>query len=311
MYPSPAPRVPSPAPRVAPDPTLTMPTVCDVPPGILERYAAMGSDADHTVRDDARSMNVWAFPSIDRMLGYAAKYNRSLGRCHGDPAWYGTNDLETALYMGGEIGWPEAARIALDVYDSISHERLESLLPVLTLTDEGDEVDIEAYLAGDDECMLATRVSATRVGGRTHATIAYSLFASYSTNTIDIVRRGVAVAAMAHLLETAGVRVEIVVFVCFTCGSTGNGRGFVSCPIKHFGQALDLPRVTYWLAHPSAYRRIVFAVDRPAPHYLEPTPAWALPEGTLVVDSKVAGDGEPIDAVRRMLEKHGMQFRAR
>jgi hypothetical protein len=166
--------------------------------------------------------------------------------------------------MGTVAGWPEAARMALDVYDRLTAQRLASRIPVIRYEDEpGEDVDVAAYLSGEDATFqVSTETDSVRRGGRSAVRLRHSLFLSAGVSAEQAVIRGIAALACVHLLETAGVRVAVELDMIATYNDR---RCRLLCAIKYFGEPADLPRLAFWFAHPAALRRVVFATT--SKHY--------------------------------------------
>lgn len=260
---------------------LTFPTVAPgTPDGIVERLAAARVPSDY--RKDDAGVHVWTFPGPERFCAYAAAEVVAYGQAGeyrplisdhppGD-AWSGA-DFPHAFYMGTVAGWPEAARLALDLYDRLTAHRLASRIPTIRYEDEpGEDVDVGAYLSGEDATFLVTAdTDVARMGGRSAVRLRHSLFLSSGVTAEQAVIRGIAALAIVHLLETAGVRVAVELDMSW---SKSNRNGRLTCALKHYGEPADLPRLAFWLAHPAALRRVVFAATSAqfTNHYHRPEP---------------------------------------
>lgn len=222
-------------------------------------------------------------------------------------AWCGAN-MVTALHMGAVSGWPEAVPLAVAAYDRLTAKRLQSRIPVPVMADEpGDEIDVAAYLSGDDP-FVTQSAGSTLGAGRGAVVIRHSLFASAMCNTEAIVTRGLITAAIAHLLETSGVQVAVDVDMYATNHNGGVDYSMdLECRIKEFGVPLDLPRLVYWLAHPSALRRIVFAVT--SAHFHNHLAASHVDDAAwLRVSDALVGNPDPVEAARVALAAVGIEL---
>lgn len=271
----------------------------DVPDDYLQRLAARGVPSDYRVGPDG--MHTWSFPTSERMAAMAARRvvadDGMEEMLHVDrycnAAWCGASH-EVACWMGTVAGWPEAAALAIDVYDKLTANRLASRIPRLCYEDEpGEDVDVSMYLAGEDSCFVAMRATDTTVrGGRSAVTVRHNMFASAHVNMREQVVRGLIATAIVHLLETAGVRVSVELDVRWTHG----GRdGSLLTTLKHYGEPADIPRLTYWLAHPSAFRRVVFAIVSPHFRNMSSEPQYD-PDDVIRVSDALVGGGN-VDAV--------------
>ena len=250
---------------------LEFPTQVDgVPEDVLTRLAAHGREADRqeTNRDweddyGRRGLHLtYRFPSAERMCAFGAREALAHPRAHlvdghgPDHEWSGAA-LPAALWMGAMAGWPDAVPLATDVYDRLTAKRLTSRIPVPVMLEEpGDEVDVASHLSGDDAFVGCAQSLMVGVG-RGSVVLRHNLFVTAYESVESIVQRGAVAAAIVHLLETSGTQVAIDLDMYAEYG--GNTLD-LECRIKDFGVPMDLPRIVYWLAHPSALRRVVFAV---------------------------------------------------
>lgn len=289
---------------------FTFPTRSDPPAGIVERLAAGAVRGDY--RRDERGVHTWTFPSPERFAACAAYEalagpGRELvgGHAPGD-AWSGA-DLPDALHMATVAGWPAAAALAMDVYDRLTAERLMSRIPAIHYQDEpGEDVDVSAYLAGEDAVFLATADTDRAVrGGRSAVRLRHSLFAGYDVSAAELVTKGIAAAAIVHLLEAAGVRVAVELDMSWSYGAAGS----LVCVLKHYGEPADIPRLVYWLAHPSALRRVVFAVtsEHFETHYHRPV---LDDEDVIRIGNAQYGGMDPAALVKSTLAKAGFELGA-
>lgn len=128
----------------------------------------------------------------------------------------------------------------------------------------GQFIDVGRLLSGEPECcgsefdggtQLASRVVSIRLN--------QSVSAAISADTICA--RGVTVLVAVDLLESCGVRCEVTV----SKGSKSNGgEGSVKnlqvdthVVVKQAGDAVDLDKLAFWVAHPASFRRFGFRLN--------------------------------------------------
>jgi hypothetical protein len=176
-----------------------------------------------------------------------------------DEDWSGaTFDVATSLAF---TGWSEALATVDDLFARITAKHTSSIIPTLAYSDEPDgDVDVERWLAGDDECYLIQTAGAFTVPVvGTFVDLILDPFASCVVDADVVLRRGVYFAALAYMLERAGYRVKIRLMM----PTTGEGKHWlVEADLKDFAQPLDLPRALYWLAHPAALRQHMISAYR-------------------------------------------------
>lgn len=117
--------------------------------------------------------------------------------------------------------------------------------------------DVPAYLEGDPANMIRR---GRRTGSRPVLNIVVNGFISAMINAQELVNYGLAMAGVIDILEASGRQVELTMVDCSNRDS-GNDRGTVYMQgwnIKRAGDPLDLAALAFTLAHPAAFRRIVF-----------------------------------------------------
>jgi hypothetical protein len=223
-----------------------------------------------------------------------------------EEAWSGAS-LGQALWMGHTEGWAAAVGPTVEVYERLTAKRLQSRIPVPVYMDEpGEEIDVAAYLSGDD-CFISRSESSRLGAGRGAVRLRHSMFASFCADAEQIVTRGLIVGAIAHLLETSGVQVAIDLDFNVSGGERGETAS-VECELKGFGMALDLPRLAFWLAHPAVLRRIVFAVTARHFHtHYDERQRDNNPE-YIRVGRALVGNPDAVDVAREALAQAGIEL---
>lgn len=121
-------------------------------------------------------------------------------------SWYGGASRPVAFSLARD-GWPEGEDyikpLTLALVDKVS-----SLIerPVYIYDVEGHGIDVARYVDGEPECWLRQDVRITEGPGRRIVRIVANGFASCGIEPDVIRAKGAAVAALAELLELAGVR---------------------------------------------------------------------------------------------------------
>lgn len=150
----------------------------------------------------------------------------------------------------------------------------------------GSTVDVGLYLSGDPECMIDMVLTPTVKQGRV-ITLCASISRSAHVDVGEIVARGRVVVALAIALSQLGYALEI--WADMTT-STGPDDKYVTQQrylLQAAGEALDVERVMFGLAHPAMSRVVGFAIRDGQPGTFGTSsqkpinPVEDLPEGTL------------------------------
>jgi hypothetical protein len=175
--------------------------------------------------------------------------------------WTGTATFQEALSLARD-GWAEGDAI-VNTLSSAMVERVTSLIEKdhIVYDVEGMGIDIAAYLKGEPECWMRQEKEWGSGEGTRHIKLVYNITVSGGVGTDIILARGAAVAALIQCLEYSGTRVELWV-------NSTNGVNDERNPdpwecnilVKASDQDLDMSRVTFALAHPGMFRRLIFAV---------------------------------------------------
>lgn len=176
-----------------------------------------------------------------------------------DSSFAGTRSYAEAADLARN-GWPEGAerieRLAARMRERIGRQLAEIETPALDHDVAGFMPDVGAYLAGEPDAMLTWE---PRVEPKPTVSILVHTGMLAMTSLAAYERRGAAAAALVDLLESSGVRCEVVGF--HAVGATGAlEHSAWSVTIKRPDMPLDLDRLAFLLAHPSSHRRINFGV---------------------------------------------------
>lgn len=140
--------------------------------------------------------------------------------------------------------------------DTLARTRLaESLRPKPVWDVAGSECDVAAYLAGVPECMgeIVRRHRPVPV-----VSIGVDRCASAGVDRSKIERVGRNVLVLVESLRLSGAAAEV--WVCQ--GIAGGGGIFdLRVRIQEAGRPIDVSRMAYWVAHPAALRKSMFALE--------------------------------------------------
>lgn len=125
----------------------------------------------------------------------------------------------------------------------------------------GDWFDVGRVVAGDPECGVNVR-RAVGMGPVVRFVVTGGAAAGIDADAIY--RRGAAVVAAVDVLESQGVRCEVVLGFCNSCRNS-NARNSHGVMLKEAGDAVDMDRLAFALCHPATLRRLSFAVREGLP----------------------------------------------
>ena len=171
--------------------------------------------------------------------------------------WDGANELAS---RGWKAGLTKMARVRSLVELPDQSDRSIQAQPFFS--DEGDEVDIDRYLAGETECMIQFTPELTPSYGRV-AKVIVNLAASCGVDSDTMYRRGAAACILIDALESAGVRCEVWVMPNTEKGRqhTFHSKVLVKRPDEH----VEPDRMAFMLAHPAVMRRLGFRLVEQQP----------------------------------------------
>jgi hypothetical protein len=196
-------------------------------------------------------------------------HGKDHGECssisYGSKSFYGTNSFSewTDMLLNG---WHEGAKQAAEIQEELVPYLFGTKIVEDTFKDyEGDEVDIDAYLQNDPECMINTR-EAHVSGGAKFLKLGVNLSVNSMISANAMMWRGILVAALVDTLETHGYRLDVYGYD-FTRGRGGSHR-LTMLPVKTSEQPADLERLASLIGHASSLRRGIFAADEKLPRHL-------------------------------------------
>lgn len=227
-----------------------------------------------------------------------------------DSHWSGS-DFETAVHLA-LMGWHEAVPAVESLFARLSTRRTESILPVFTLSSEPEgDVDLERYLEGDDECFWVPEQTGVRVECQ-DMFVRFDLdpFASCGIAVDTLLIRGTYLAALVYLFERSGYATA----VRLRMPTEGSGKDWLlEIDFKDYGQALDLPRLLFWIGHPAVMRQLCIlayrgpgTINRGDAIYSRPTAHTDEP-GVITAPGIVGYSGYNLEPwINGVLTKHGL-----
>lgn len=230
------------------------------------RTKAVGARIREVLNDDAqRSTSCYYWGTVGQALEAAnispLEHYPSGGATSRDldkPEWHGTDSFEAANRIATE-GVPasrmaaQAAReAALESFGATRGHRYRLENQV-----QGGAVDVQAWLRGDPRAMLRPRrVEAPRRVSRV-IRLNVDMAASHAIKAEDMLTAGARVVALVDILRVLGYSADVMISATVANGSETAWHGFT---VARATEELDLDSITYWLAHPSAFRRHMFSL---------------------------------------------------
>ena len=141
----------------------------------------------------------------------------------------------------------------------------------------GGNFDMQAYSKGLPECCVTMQP----VVSKKFASLIVNTTASCGVSTEVMQRRGVACLALAQVLEQNGYRVSIK--LAFALAGDSPKKQFCIVDLKPFNQTADVDRLAFFLADPSAFRRLHFSWMEAQPRevrrimWVEPSSGYGMP----------------------------------
>jgi hypothetical protein len=127
---------------------------------------------------------------------------------------------------------------------------------------EGQFIDVGRFLEGEPECCGSEFDGGDTVASRV-VSLRINQAVSGSVEADAICARGVTVLCAVDLLESCGIRCEIILSIgnisTGGAGSVKSGKTVESHVIlKRASDPVDLDRLAFWVAHPASFRRFGF-----------------------------------------------------
>jgi hypothetical protein len=201
------------------------------------------------------------FDSASEYVAAALKRaNKEKGQSSVPPQhWSGNVTLEDAARLAIN-GWPEARDKVAKISGRLVAELSGRIMRQEWIPDvEGEFIDVPLFVSGEPECWRRPELEYSETGSAVrHVRIMVNGAVSASVDPDVIEARGATLAALVDLLELAGDMVTVQLVFNISHGEATEGLGQL-ITIKRSDERADIGTLTYWLAHPSALRRLAFA----------------------------------------------------
>lgn len=168
--------------------------------------------------------------------------------------WNGCSWEESLNYL--THGW-KAGVAKLDVHPKPGLH--ESLRPKPQWDVAGSEVDMGAYLSGVPECMTEM-VRQKRPSQVVRIGVDKAISSGIAASRIEAMGRNILM--MVESLRLAGIPAEV--WVCQAVYGSGKTYDFGVC-VQEPGRPVDVSVLAYWIGHPGALRRTIFAMEELEP----------------------------------------------
>jgi len=183
-----------------------------------------------------------------------------------DRDFFRTGTYEEAVKLA-ESGWTQGAEIIAEHRDaSRCFLNAAKVAKVATYGYDvsGDWLDVGRYLDGEPEC-FGIEVGDGEIVAQKVVSIRINSAVSGAVEADHIIARGIALLLAVDLLEACGTRVELIlargggINGSASESTAAKGSTFESnTVIKEANQPVDIDRLAFWVAHPSAFRRFGF-----------------------------------------------------
>ena len=207
---------------------------------------------------------------------------------HGTETFTGTADYDEALRLL-KYGHPDGRSKMAESVEWAQAITREMPAPAWSHAVSGAMPDMPVYMSGEPEHMLMQEGDESR-GTMPVVSIVVNIVAAACIKQRAIRRRGAALVALVHSIEQAGQRVELIAASRNGLRSNKGNAASYLVTVKEAGEAVDLDRVAFALAHPSMLRRIEFRLNEITLPRLERGygyclnyPEDAFPAGTMYV----------------------------
>lgn len=166
----------------------------------------------------------------------------------------GTDSFEQAEEMALRTGWPEGRKMLEDFIGQIHPQPM--IRPASEFDVAGMFPCVPVYSAGDPSCMFADSETNMRISKPT-IRIDFSMNALAYVKIEDMMLRGAAVVSLMKTLEDQGQSVELRLV---GASESRRYKFLQKITYKRAGSNFDLDRAAFAIAHPSSFRRFVFAL---------------------------------------------------
>lgn len=202
------------------------------------------------------------YDSLGDAVRHAAEVGKPSGSSHTNGEHFaGTKSFGDAVALATD-GWsevrPEVDRMFGELETQIAANMDEVFAMVYGYS--GDMVDMGRYVAGDPECMVDYVTEPSARMGRV-VRLLVNMSASCSVDKDLMVKRGVAVVALADAMHKLGVGVEVWAEMPTATKGVDVGDKYSQLVRVHdSSETLDINNLMFAICHPSMLRRLGFAL---------------------------------------------------
>lgn len=176
-----------------------------------------------------------------------------------EASWDRSVGYDGALRLA-KTGWSEGARDILFSALEVPPVKAES---DLRYDVAGDMPDVARFSAGDPLHMVSRRKQKIN---KPVVHLVVNVVCSGAVGAKQFMTYGGALTALVDQIENTGRRVELDAISIVECRGK---RLLVGWKVKQAGDALDLSAIAYSVAHPAAFRRLMFAMYERTPRNCE------------------------------------------
>lgn len=259
------------------------------------------------------------FDSVTDYLAYLNSHSPAPGvhaehDCRGMSHFFGSDSYAAAERLI-ETGWAEGAQKVADrrsQFDAFLTAAKAAKASRWDWDVTGQFIDVGRYLTGEPEVFGAEYDDGESNSARV-VSIRLNSCVSASVSKESIIARGVTALVAVDLLESCGIRCEVILSQA-TESSTHVDHNVV---VKKPSEPVDVDRLAFWLAHPSAFRRFGFKAmeiegHSPSGTHVSKMSDYGRRQGTVELDSvKTAtglSDSELKSNVLEIAKRCGLQF---
>lgn len=218
-------------------------------------------------------------------------------RSSGDREWSGASSWEEAVDIA-EAGYAEVVdrvRVSASRATSAAFDRVEARPARPVNGYVGGSPNVVRAMQGLPRDMRRTLREPRKLQG---VTLVYERGVIGSVSTDRMIEAGARMVALVRLFERAGVPVRLIV----TMASTAGGETAVcEVVVKDYATPVNLAKIAYYVAHPSAHRRLKFA-------WLESTPVITSRKFIDGYGRSVSADRSRAEEVRKHYEAEGARW---
>ena len=192
---------------------------------------------------------------------FSSPPSRESGRKH----FFGTETFEDAIVLFG-TGWREGAGKIASLkagYDAFLAAAVDAKARSHGYDVTGHYIDVGRYLTGEPECFGVEVDEGSEISTKV-AGIRLNSCVSGSVSADDIINRGLTVLLAVDLLESCGIRCEVIVSQATEYCNTIEESNVT---VKRAKDAVDIDRLAFTIAHPSFFRRFGFAFCEARGHH--------------------------------------------